>query len=119
METIQPVLAILFGLLIRLAVPIIITAVAVTILRAEDKRWEAEAKQIPLPVLKADKPYCWVINNCPPEKMKECKLLYANEPCWQANRQANGYMNEACLTCKVFRQASAPAQHVATKPVHS
>ena len=117
MEEINSVLVVLFGLLIRLAIPIMITALAVTILRAEDKRWQAEAKQAPLPVLKADKPYCWVINKCPPEKMKDCEALYSTEPCWQVYRQPNGHMLEKCLSCKVFRQAPTPAP--VAKPVHS
>ena len=119
METIQSVLAVLLGLLIRLAVPILITALAVTILRAEDKRWQAEAKQIPLPVVKAEKPYCWVINNCPPEKMKTCDALYSSEPCWQVHRGENGYLSETCLTCKVFRSAPVPTPVHAHATIHS
>ncbi len=117
MEEINSILVVLFGLLIRLAIPILITALAVTILRAEDKRWQAEAKQVSLPVVKVEKPYCWVINKCPPETMKECKALYSREPCWQVFRQANGYLPEKCLECKVFRGAPAPAP-IAT-PLHS
>ena len=119
METINSVLAILFGLLIRLAIPILITALAVTILRAEDKRWQAEARQISLPVVKVEKPYCWVIKNCSPEQMKSCKTLYSPEPCWQASRQANGYLREECLACKVFLQAPVPAPAHTPSPVHS
>jgi hypothetical protein len=118
MENIQSVLVVLGGLLIRLAIPFAITAVAVTILRAEDKRWEQEARQIPLPMAKPEKPYCWVINNCAPEKMKSCEALYSPEPCWQVKRQNNGYLSEACLACKVFQHAPAPTPAHAPVAVH-
>ena len=112
MEWINSILAIMFGLLLRLAIPIFITALAITLLRVVDKRWQEEAQQMPLPV-QVDKPSCWDVKNCAPEQMRECPSPKSAEPCWQVHRQANGYLREECLTCVVFRQAPIPT------PVHS
>lgn len=112
MEWLNSVLAIVFGLLVRLAIPLFITALAIVILRAVDKRWQEEAKELPLPV-QVDKPHCWDVKNCTPEQMRECPSPSSSEPCWQVHRQANGYLREECLTCVIFRQAPVPT------PVHS
>ena len=107
MEWINSVLAIVSGLLIRLAIPLFITALVIVILRAVDKRWQEEAKELPLPV-QVDKPQCWDVNNCAPEQRRDCPSPKSSEPCWQVHRQSNGYLREDCLTCVVFRQAPIP-----------
>lgn len=112
MEWLNSVLAIVFGLLVRLAIPLFITALVIVILRAVDKRWQEEAKELPLPV-QVDKPQCWDVKNCTSEQMRECPTPASPEPCWQVHRQANGYLREDCLTCVIFRQAPVPT------PVHS
>lgn len=112
MEWFNATLAIVSGLLIRLALPLFITALAIVILRAVDKRWQEEAKELPLPV-QVDKPRCWEVKNCAPEQRRACPSPTSTEPCWQAHRLPNGYLCEECLTCVVFRQAPIPA------PVHS
>lgn len=112
MEWINSILVIVFGLLVRLAIPLFITALVIVILRAVDKRWQDEAKELPAAV-NVDKPQCWDVKNCAPEQRRDCPSPRSSEPCWQVHRQANGYLREECLTCVVFRQAPIPA------PVHS
>ena len=112
MEWINSLLAIMFGLLLRLAVPIFITALVIVLLRAVDKRWQEEAQQLPLP-LDVKKPLCWQVKDCAPEQMRECPSSVSPEPCWQVHRLSNGYLREECLTCVIFRQAPIPT------PVHS
>lgn len=107
MEWINSTLAIVFGLALRLAIPIAITFLAVYILHKVDVRWQEEAASLPAPVT-VEKPYCWEIHECPVEKMKECPAPSSVEPCWQLHRLPNGYLREECLDCQVFHQAPIP-----------
>jgi len=109
METITSLLAILAGLLVRLAVPIAGTAILIYFLRKLDARWQAEARLQPLPV---QKPECWKIKGCPPADRKNCAAASSPLPCWQVYRLPNGYLHEDCLTCDVFRDAPLPALRI-------
>lgn len=110
METITSLLAILAGLFIRLAIPLVLTFVMIYFLSRLDLRWQAEA-QLPQTV---EKPKCWKIKNCPPEQVANCPAAISPLPCWQAYRLPNGYLREACLSCEVFIDAPTPA--LAAKP---
>lgn len=105
METLNSLLAITAGFLVRLAIPILVTALAVHYLRKLDEQWQAEAESIPLQVLK---PECWKINECSPKARKACPGYKSSLPCWQARRLPNGYLREECLGCEVFRMAPVP-----------
>lgn len=111
METITSLLAILGGLLLRLAIPVTITAGLITLLQKLDARWQVEAL---LPVL-VEKPECWKIKGCPPEQAKNCIGASSPLPCWQAYRLPNGYLREECLSCKVFMDAPMPALNIAPR----
>lgn len=111
MEWMNPALAVVIGLALRLAIPIAITLLAVYVLHKVDVRWQEEAAQMPAP-LEVEKPYCWDVHHCPAEKMKDCPAPRSSEPCWQLHRLSNGYLSETCLTCQVFHQAPIPT------PVH-
>jgi hypothetical protein len=106
METIFTALALIAGLLIRLAIPIALTALLIFFLRKLDKRWQAEA-QIPRPVMQTIE--CWKIKGCSPEQRENCVAYQATVPCWQAKRLPNGYLHEECLSCEIFIQAPMPA----------
>ncbi len=105
METITSLLALLTGLLLRLAIPIAGTVIVVYLLRKMDARWEVEAQVPPTPASKAE---CWKIKGCSPARKKVCKAAASPLPCWQVFRQPNGYLQEQCLSCKVFIDAPAP-----------
>ena len=105
METITSLLAVLAGILLRLAIPIAATALLIVLLRKLDARWQAEAEKTPLPV---DKPECWKIKDCPPEQAKTCVGASSPLPCWQVYRLPNGYLQKDCLSCKVFVNAPTP-----------
>jgi hypothetical protein len=107
MEWINSLLAILAGLALRLAIPIVITLLTVYILHKVDVRWREEAASLPAP-LEIEKPRCWETHQCSAEKMKDCPAPSSTQPCWQLHRLSNGYLSEACLTCQVFRQAPVP-----------
>ncbi len=112
MQELTSIFAILVGLLVRIAIPLVITIVVILILRRADARWQKEAEQLP-PVVTVENPHCWDIKNCPAEQVNECPAPTSLAPCWQVRRQKNGYLREACLTCQIFRQAPLPT------PVHS
>ncbi|HSG44589.1 MAG TPA: hypothetical protein VLA72_15680 [Anaerolineales bacterium] len=105
MEAITSLIVFLAGLLLRLAIPIAVTAVLIYGLRKLDARWQAEA-QIPIQV---EKPKCWEIKGCAPEDVKNCIAGQSPMPCWQAYRLPNGYLRDECLSCEVFRHAPVPA----------
>lgn len=107
METITPLLTVITGFTLRLAIPIAITAIAIYFLRRLDMRWQAEAKeQLLAPTV--EKPKCWVINNCSAEMRESCPGYQSEQPCWQAFRDENGYLQERCLGCDVFLNAPIP-----------
>jgi hypothetical protein len=105
METISSLLFLLAGLLIRLAIPIAVTAVLIYGLRKLDAHWQLEA-QTPISV---EKPKCWEIKGCSPEDVKNCIAGQSSMPCWQVFRKPNGYLRDECISCEVFRQAPVPA----------
>lgn len=105
METITAFLALCFGLFVRLAVPILTTALAVYFLKRLDERWQTESGFQSLPV---EKPKCWKIRECPHSTRVACPGYLSPLPCWQVFRLPNGYLREECLTCKVFLNVPIP-----------
>ncbi len=105
MEIIDAWVAILVGVLVRLAIPILVTALAVYFLQRLDARWQAEGEK---PPSRVEKPECWKIIGCTPAQRKNCPGYKSPLPCWQARRLPNGYLREECLSCKVFRTAPLP-----------
>lgn len=99
------VIAVLAGFAVRLAVPVLLTAIMVRFLRGLDERWQSEATVAPASL---EKPACWEIMNCAPETRKDCPGYTSPLPCWQSHRLANGYLREECLSCKVFLKTPAP-----------
>ena len=112
METIPTILALMAGLLLRLAIPIALTAILIFFLRKLDARWQKEAQVPELAVLK---PECWKIKGCPPEQVANCIGAQSRLPCWQAFRLPNVYLHEECLTCRVFTEAPMPVLKIATR----
>ena len=106
METVTSLLAILAGLLVRLAIPIAGTLLLVYLLRKLDAHWQAEAERIPTAMEKIE---CWKIKSCSEEQRKNCVAPSSSLPCWQVYRQPNGYLHEKCISCEVFINAPVPA----------
>lgn len=110
MEGLTATLTIVIGMLLRIGLPIALTALVIYFLRKMDNRWKAEASQrLLVPVLPRTTP-CWEVKHCKPEQMKSCPA--ANQtvrPCWQIFRSAQGILRETCLGCEVFTQAPLAA----------
>lgn len=105
METLETMLALLIGIVLRLLLPIGVTAIVVYLLRRLDARWQAEAMEQSQPVVK---PECWKVKGCSAERRAGCPAAGSELPCWQVFRKPNGYLREECLTCDVLRQAPIP-----------
>jgi len=105
MNILVPFFYLLIGVFLRLAIPIAATLFVIYILRRLDKRWQSEAELAPADV---EKPECWKVKGCPPEKVKDCAAAKSSRPCWQVKRLPNGYLNQDCLSCPVFIEAPVP-----------
>lgn len=105
METLISILVLIAGLLIRLAMPIALTAMLIFVLRKLDAHWQAEA-ELPQPAVPVIE--CWKVKNCSTEQRKICVAYQATVPCWQVKRLPNGYLREECLSCKIFTKAPMP-----------
>jgi hypothetical protein len=100
------VVAFVLGLLLRIGIPVAVTALIYFLLRRLDERWQEEAKEIP--VIASQRP-CWEMKGCSEEKRKNCPAFaQSNIPCWQVFRTKNGLLREDCLGCDMFRLAPTP-----------
>lgn len=111
MENIYLFATVLLGILLRIGIPVAITAILVYLFTRLDKHWQKEAERsqtVMTPAL-ARNYGCWDINGCSEEAKKRCRA-YANpdSPCWQVYRTKNGQLQERCLGCKVFKEAPVP-----------
>jgi hypothetical protein len=101
------VLAFIIGLLLRVGIPVLVTAMVFFLLRRLDQRWQKEAQAIP--VITSQRP-CWKMKDCSEEKRKTCPAFAQTDvPCWQLFRTKNGLLKEDCLGCDVFRLAPTPS----------
>ena len=107
MDTLSSILAVLFGVVLRLLVPIAVTALVVYGLHKLDERWQEEARN-EMKTLVIDEMPCLKMQGISTEQMKLRASLSA-QPCWQVQRSHNGRLSEACLSCEVFLDAPVPA----------
>jgi hypothetical protein len=112
MENLNTFLAILTGLLLRLAIPILGTLILVYFLRKLDAHWQTEAEHLPVTIEKVE---CWKVNGCSEEQRKNCVAASSPLPCWQVYRRPNGYLQEKCIACKVFTNAPRPTLKIETR----
>jgi hypothetical protein len=95
------------GLILRIGIPLAVTAGVIYLLHRLDQRWQKEALSVPL-AAPGGKP-CWEVKECPDARHKACPAAAQPKvPCWQVFRSKTGLLREECLGCDVFRQASAP-----------
>jgi len=110
MDWFSTLIAMLVGIVLRLALPIAVTILIVLFLRWLDRRWQQEVFQESLLLQPAPNPGCWDIRHCPEEMRRACEAYQHPElPCWQVLREKNGRLQERCLLCEIFRQAPLPA----------
>jgi hypothetical protein len=103
----ENVLTFVLGLLLRIGIPVAVTALIFFLLRRLDERWQKEA--LAIPVISSSERSCWEVKSCSEEKRKNCPAsAQPNIPCWQVFRTKNGLLREECLECEVFRLAPVP-----------
>ena len=103
---INSILVVLTGLLIRLVVPLVVTALIVYLLHRLGVRWQAEAEKERKFLVKDEMP-CWKEQGLSMDEIK-FRAEKSDQPCWQTHRLSNGYLREACLDCEVFLDAPIP-----------
>jgi predicted nucleic acid-binding protein len=101
------ILALIFGLTVRLGLPLLVTLLVVIGLRRLDGRWQKEA-EIERSLFVRDEEPCWKEQGLSMEEIK-LRAAESGKPCWQIHRLSNGYLREACLDCEVFINAPTPA----------
>lgn len=120
MEAIVDTLVILGMLLIRIGIPIALTAALAYVLRRLDRQWQAEARrarglppieETPLaaptaqPALEGQ--HCWERKGCSEWARANCPAYqHPEEPCWAAQSRALGVLPAECTTCEMY----APGQ---------
>ena len=113
MSGLYDIVGILFAVILRIGIPIGITALLIMWLRRLDVRWKAEAEQQQLSadglVALSLRPPCWEFTNCPAEQRDPCPA-YSNTDiaCWQLFRDSRGFMKDDCLSCPVLVDAPQP-----------
>jgi hypothetical protein len=109
MDWLPTTYALILGILLRLALPIVATVLIVFLLKRLDEHWKKDSDVREDQVVKPGNVGCWDINNCPEENRAACKA-YQNPqtPCWQVFRMDNGRLQERCIGCEVFRHAPVP-----------
>jgi hypothetical protein len=110
MDTLNTILVVLTGTVLRLAVPLVLTLLVVLVLRRLDARWQAEAEQERHLLVKEEMP-CWKDAGISMDEIKARLAVGEECPCWQSRRLSNGHLRERCLSCEVFRETPAPVAH--------
>lgn len=103
----------IFGwFLLRFGIPLGLTVLICQFLHKLDARWqkEAEGRQETIKVSKLTALInCWLHHDCPEEQREQCSAYQQPEmPCWQHFRSTNGYLQNRCVGCAVFRNTPAP-----------
>ncbi len=109
MDPLSAVTNLVVGLLLRLGLPLILTAGAIWLLQRLDERWQQEAEQTRTQVPQVPVARCWEQRNCPPDRVVKCAAyLDQSQPCWQTFRDQQGNLQPRCLACQLFQQAVVP-----------
>ncbi|HTP09071.1 MAG TPA: hypothetical protein VMP08_12525 [Anaerolineae bacterium] len=108
-------LAVVVGVLVRFAIPVGLTLLAIWLFRKLDQRWKAEAEEqtrLQVATAMANRTPCWEQKQCSPEKMQSCPAYAQKDlPCWQVMRDKNGNLKSACLECSLFRNVPVLVHH--------
>lgn len=111
METFMTSFSFLFGVFLRIGIPVGLTAILIRWLRRLDAEWQEQASlEGSAAGLKlVGNSGCWKVNNCSEENRSRCQAYAHQEmPCWQVFRSGNGTLREKCLDCRVLKDAPVP-----------
>lgn len=94
-------------LVIRFAVPVVITFAVGAWLRRLDMQWRQTGLRFRTPVMIAVPPKCYEAMDCSPAQRAACPAYArSDQPCWEAFT-VQGHLQEACLNCGLRRQVLA------------
>jgi hypothetical protein len=113
MELLATLATFLIGLILRLGIPLGLTALVAWGLRRLDARWQAEGEELrrrAIPLGAAARwVRCWEAHDCPRTDKENCPAYGRTDaPCWQVFREIDGRLREPCLSCHLFRDLPAP-----------
>jgi len=111
MDTFIASLSFLIGILLRIGIPVGVTAVLIRWLRSLDTQWQEQASRegAAMGLRQVVNCGCWKTMNCSAEKRSQCPAYARQEiPCWQVSRSKNGALQEKCLDCRVLKEAAIP-----------
>ena len=106
METINYLVALLAGIVLRLGIPVLGTLLLIHLLRRLDERWQAQAQILSVQI---PQPECSKIQRSLTGEQGDDVVRFPDLPCWQVRRLPNGYLHEECLSCEVFTDAPMPS----------
>jgi hypothetical protein len=95
-------------LVVRVGIPIGLTAILIILLRRLDERWQKQAQRdlLAVPVFRPSNPGCWDIKHCSAEQRANCSAFaHPETPCWQHFRESDGSLQKRCLGCEIFKTA--------------
>ena len=109
MDELITTVAIVLGVVLRVAIPLAVTFTFIRLLKWLDERWQQEADLKSTTAVKAGNIGCWDVNNCSEKQRTGCRA-YANpdKPCWQVFREKDGRLQERCIGCDIFKHAPVP-----------
>jgi hypothetical protein len=111
MDGMREIVGIAVGFVLRIGIPIGVTALTVYFLRRLDRAWQADAERLRAELEVTDQlgmilP-CWDIKGCDPQAREDCPAFQNRDrPCWQMFRDERGHLKEQCLECQLFRDAT-------------
>jgi hypothetical protein len=105
---------IIIGLfLLRLGVPVAITAAVAYFFHRLDARWQREAEMLPAAAAArlaaaAQKP-CWEEKGCTEQQRANCPACkFTDLPCWLARLKVDNQLPAACRNCGRFAPVLVP-----------
>lgn len=114
MQELTTSLMILGMFILRLGVPLAVTALVGYLLSRVDARWQAEAqaRREASPVFQAALrslppapealEACWQARACTPEMRRNCPAAHSDDPCWIARFREEGKLPAPCSDCELF-----------------
>ena len=109
MEWLTTTFAMILGIVLRIAIPIVVTFLIIFFLKRLDERWKKDSDIEADQLVRVGNVGCWDINSCPEEMRAGCMAYQnPNTPCWQVFRGEHGRLQERCIGCDVFRHAPIP-----------
>ena len=107
------ILAVLLGFGIRFGIPLLLTILAVVVLRRVDEKWRREAQSRRAQLVAAGviqrNTGCWDEKNCSEDARARCKAYACQDmPCWQVFRSKDGELQDRCLDCYMFKESPLP-----------